>query len=146
MGDIQKISTSKDLGSKYDNTEFSQEQRARDIASAYGNLDLAKAETFYIECLLKRHEALSKGNIKSYDKDGKVVDVNIGDLLPKPSEFELIRLQVIKKINGMDKAELRQAYLRFETDSSMELSEKITNFIIDQRRKKEVFDDFNVFA
>jgi hypothetical protein len=49
MGDSQNIPTNKDFGSKYDNTEFSQEQRARDVAVAYGSLDLMKAEMLYLD-------------------------------------------------------------------------------------------------
>jgi hypothetical protein len=82
--------------------------------------------------------------VTSYDADGKRVQtlVPINQLMPRQGEFEQARRGVIVKLNGMKDAELKQYFAEFETESMWELSSKVTNFLLDNRRRKRVTGSF----
>jgi len=50
---------------------------------------------------------------------------------------------VIVKLNLLTSAELKKYFAEFETESLWELSSKITNFLIDNGRRKNVTKTFS---
>lgn len=147
-GDLNKIAVTKSMTSKYDNTEYVQENEARDVAVAYSSLEAMKVQHAYLENLKTQHELLKSAgdSVKMYirnPKDGSlsVTDVPLKEVMPIPTEFESVRFGVMRELNKLasggeaDQARLRESMLRFETDSIFELSERIANRLIDKKRK-----------
>jgi hypothetical protein len=142
------------------------DRKTKDIAAAYTEYDEMKAYKTYIETLKAEAEmykgvftkkaddtlnngAADKGDgtnviVTSYDADSKRVQtlVPINQLMPRQGEFEQARRGVIVKLNAMKDAELKQYFAEFETESMWELSSKVTNFLLDNRRRKRVTGSF----
>lgn len=142
-----KVAQSKTFNSKYDNTDYAPAVGPRDlVAGAYNSLDLMFQQNQYYETLLKQHELLSKGNIRIQDRadDGSVVvrDVPAIELVTPMTEFDKIRLDTIMRINRATEAQRKEWMLRFETESTAVLAEKIANYTHDRRMKQKVFEDF----
>lgn len=136
-----------------DNADLQMERQAKDIAAAYTEFDEMKAYKLYLETLeLEARVGAATAAVDAgyYDSKGDWIakPIKINELMPKASEFEKIRRMVIQKLNAKDfkQSDLKQAMAEFETDSIWELSSKITNFIIDKRRRDAVYTKFNVYA
>jgi len=144
---------------RYDNSDLQMDRKAKDIASAYTEYDEMKAYKMYIETLEAEARicegmttkdtktVLKKGElaIQEFDADGKPVEkiIKITELMPKQGEFEQTRRGVIVKLNLLTSAELKKYFAEFETESLWELSSKITNFLIDNGRRKGVTKAFS---
>ena len=145
---------------RYDNSDLQMDRKAKDIASAYTEYDEMKAYKMYIETLEAESRIcegmtldgtttkVAKGQliIRELDADGKPVEklISITELLPKQGEFEQTRRGVIAKLNALkNPADLKKYFAEFETESIWELSSKITNFLIDNGRRKNVTKAFS---
>lgn len=148
-----QIPQNKDWQNKYDNSDLVMQREAKDVAVGYTNFDEMRAYREYLETLKLESEMLAGKDLFLYkaQKDGsfKADKVSPELLIPRPGEFELTRRNVLVRLN--DKAvtsqdELKKLFAQFETDSVWELSGRITNYILDQKRKKTISDKYNVFA
>ena len=137
----------------YDNSEVVMENEVRDIAAGYDNTyDAMRAEKEYYETLMKRHQLLTQndGKITMLIRNERGVPeptpVQAKYIVAAPSEFESVRLNVLMRLNDPQKtspATLKMRMAQFETDSVFELSSKIANYVIDQKRKKLVADKYS---
>jgi hypothetical protein len=153
----------KDFDNRYDNADLQMDRKTKDIAAAYTEYDEMKAYKTYIETLKAEasmydgvatkdkddKDTAYKGDgtnviVTSYDADNNRVQtlVPINKLMPRQGEFEQARRGVIVKLNGMKDAELKQYFAEFETESMWELSSKVTNFLLDNRRRTRVTTSF----
>ena len=148
---------------RYDNSDLQMDRKAKDIASAYTEYDEMKAYKMYIETLEAEARitvgteggtdkkgstrATEKGEliVQELDADNKPVKriIKLTELLPKQGEFESTRRGVIAKLNDLEPHELKKYFAEFETESIWELSSKITNFLIDNGRRKGVTKAFS---
>lgn len=81
------------------------------------------------------------------DKDGHEVKkfLPVNQMIPKESEFDRTRKVVIIKLNTMSDDELRQWMARFGSDNIFHLSELISSYIIDKKKRDEAFNKFEVW-
>ena len=70
-------------------------------------------------------------------------EIPIADLLPIDSEFEKTRKLIIVNLNslGPEHESFRKYASRFGSNSIFELSSRITNYVLDEKRRKETYDD-----
>lgn len=71
--------------------------------------------------------------------------VFLDDLIPAESEFERARKVIIAKINGKTDSELRELMARFDSESTWDLSSKITNYVLDQRKRNSAYESWKNF-
>lgn len=148
------IPQTKNWQNPYDNSDLVMENEVRDIAMAYSNFDAMRAEREYLDTLKKRSDMLGEPKAgKVYlllkDGDGKVNPtlVDAKYIISPPSEFEETRLNILMRLNDPLKtppADLKQRMAEFETDSVFELSSKMANYILDKKRKDNVYKLYNL--
>ena len=121
--------------SKYDNSDVSINNKG-----LFDGRAEAESMKLYLENLKLMTELKSSGdkikiNVKQADGTEVEKEVEVKSLVPRGSEFENTRQVIISQLNSATEDELRAYMAKYESDSVWELSAKITNFLIDQRRK-----------
>ncbi len=129
----------------YDNADLTMGSDFRDVAqAAQGGFDYIKAEKEYLDWMMKRDQFLKTSDggistiIRKEDGTPEAVKIPPGDILAPLSEFESVRLYVTRKVNKLPAANLKKYFAMYETDSPFELSSKITNWLMAEKRKKDV--------
>jgi hypothetical protein len=121
------------------------------------------AKTAYLTLGAKDREDSAKVSVAIAGKKGAIpIEVSVWDatakatkqetrwvlatsLIPKDSEFERARKVIISKINAKSDEELRSLMARFDASSTFELSSKIANYVLDQRKRNSAFESWNAF-
>lgn len=146
IGDLSKLDKT-DFENNLDNSDLQLRNTGKDIAAGYDSLEEAKAYKLYLETLKLESEIKSGGKkmkIKDpFDKDGKKeYEVDVADLVGIDSQFENCRRLVLIKLNKMTKLELKQMLADFESSGVMDLSSKISNFLVDKHRRDQANTKF----
>lgn len=144
---------------KLDNSDVQLSKDNKDVVGGlYNSMNEAQAMKVYLETLkLTAELQASTGKIKMRvqvphadptkralgEMEDKEVGVDVSALIPKESEFERTRKVIISKINQKTDNELRELMARFDSDSTWELSSKIANYVLDQRKRTKAFNEWN---
>jgi hypothetical protein len=124
-----------------DNSDVKIGSEGNHVGGLYKSISEAQHMKLYLENLkLMASVGASKDEltIKVGETEKKVL---ISSLIPKESEFERVRKIVISNLNGMTDDALRGYQAKYDADSIFELSGKIANFMLDQRRKNAAYAD-----
>ena len=146
---------SSQLNNPLDNSDIPIKNTEKTITGGYfQSMEQAKEMKLYLENLKLL------GALQGEDGDTELT-VNVGkkangqsatrklklkDMVPKESEFDRTRKVVISQLNGMTDDELRQWMARFGSDNIFHLSELITSYIIDKKKRDEAFKVFEVWT
>lgn len=144
---------------KLDNSEFAMSNTTRDISAASVDRSEEQRLKEYMEVLKLRAEIEKDASLelkiptKVWDgtansgKGAWVMNLNkkvkVVDLLPQDSEFEKVRKLIIIKLNqeGPESEIFRRYASRFGSNSTFELSSRIANYVLDEKRRKETYDE-----
>lgn len=140
---------------KLDNSEFAQSNTTRDVAPASVDKSEETRLYEYMRALKLRAEIEAKEDLE-IKVGGKFWDatansgagawvarpnkkVPIRDLLPVDSEFEKTRKLIIIQLNtwGPEHENFRKYASRFGSNSTFELSSRITNYVLDEKTRQE---------
>lgn len=139
---------------RLDNSEFNTAHTTRDVAPA--SVDKSEEQRLYeyMRTLKLRAEIEKAADLKVsintnvYNKaDGtwgkKEIKKDIMELLPQDSEFEKTRKLVLISLNkeGPESEKFRKYASRFGTNSTFELSSRIANYVLDEKRRRETYND-----
>ena len=154
---------------KLDNSDVQLNGGAKEVVGGmFNSLQEAQAMKLYLENLKLIHEL--QGGKKttatsgpSAGKDVAAVSIKVNkfdpssgkststdelvpleDLIPKESEFERTRKVIISKLNKKSDEEIRELMARFDSEGTFELSSKITNYVLDQRKRSKAFSEWNM--
>ena len=138
-----------------DNSEFNTANTSKDISPASVSKSEEDRLFDYMKMLKMRAEIeKDKGNLKiamktktwsATDNEWKDEnkEVQILDLLPVDSEFEKTRKLIIISLNkaGPESESFRKYASRFGSNSIFELSSRITNYVLDGKRRRDTYSD-----
>ena len=137
-----------------DNSEFNTSAAGKDVTPAAASFAEQESLTKYMENLKIRAEIEKATDLKinmkvnqfnATNKKWESVDkkLDIKELLPIDSEFEKTRKLIIVNLNslGPEDPGFRKYASRFGSNSIFELSSRITNYVLDEKRRKEAYDD-----
>ena len=152
MSDI-KISNNENVGNKYDNSDLIMDRTPKQLANAYNDLEEMQTYKLYLETLeieARMKKSTDKISIPSRDDPTKKVEVEVKSLVPRQSEFEELRRLVVSRLNGAatggkhgaNESEIKQLMADFSADNTFDLSSKITNYLLDKKRRDKVTDSF----
>ena len=145
---------SEGIRNNLDNSEFNSANTQRDVAPASVSKSEEERLFDYMKMLKMRAEIEKDADLKLKMKtqtwhagDNKwkeeEKEVEISKLLPIDSEFEKTRKLIIISLNeaGPESEQFRKYASRFGTNSIFELSSRITNYVLDEKRRRETYND-----
>jgi hypothetical protein len=136
-----------------DNSEFNTANTSKDISPASVSKSEEDRLFDYMKMLKMRAEIEKDKNdlkismkVKTWQTDKWVEEdksVGILDLLPVDSEFEKTRKLIIISLNkaGPESESFRKYASRFGSNSIFELSSRITNYVLDEKRRRDTYSD-----
>ena len=153
---MSKVPDNKNFDNKYDNADLQQDRTTKGLAVAFTQFDEVRAYKMYPEALkaeaeiAKSTEGINTHARKAGGAVGKV-GAEVKGLIPQAPEFEQARRRVIVKLNKLSTeqgggAQLKQLFAEFEAESLLELSSKITNYLLGKSRRDKVATDFKLIA
>lgn len=136
-----------------DNSEFNTANTNKDIAPASVSKSEEERLFDYMKMLKMRAEIeKDRADLKigmktktwtgdKWQEEDK--EIQIVDLLPVDSEFEKTRKLIIISLNkaGPESESFRKYASRFGSNSIFDLSSKITNYVLDEKRRRETYSD-----
>jgi hypothetical protein len=144
---------------KLDNSEYAMSNTARDIAPAAVDKSEEERLYHYMRTLKMRAEiegandlriripvrvwnAGANGGAGAWELQADRQEL-VRNLLPVDSEFEKTRKLIIIQLNawGPEHENFRKYASRFGSNSTFELSSRITNYVLDEKRRKETYQE-----
>lgn len=137
-----------------DNSEFNTANSQRDIAPASVSKSEEDRLYEYMRMLKMKAEIEINKDLKTKMKvktwnatDSKWEDeekeIHVSELLPVQSEFEKTRQLILISLNkaGPESESFRKYASRFGSNSIFELSSKIANYVLDEKRRRDTYND-----
>lgn len=144
---------------KLDNSEFAMSNTSRDVAPAAVDKSEEERLYHYMRTLKLRAEIEAEDDMtikvptRVWDPAANAgagewvlqanKTVRVRDLLPVDSEFEKTRKLILIQLNGWgpEHESFRKYASRFGSNSTFELSSRITNYVLDEKRRKETYQE-----
>jgi hypothetical protein len=144
---------------KLDNSEYAMSNTSRDVAPAAVDKSEEERLYHYMRTLKLRAEIEAEDDMtikvptRVWDatRNGGAGEwvlqadktVRVRDLLPVDSEFEKTRKLILIQLNGWgpEHENFRKYASRFGSNSTFELSSRITNYVLDEKRRKETYQE-----